>query len=137
MDCIAGRKTVGEITGDILVNGHVKEQATWSRVVGYCEQMVRGHCQAAACRELAACLLQPTAALSLLGQVLALRRLQDIHTPAQTVVEALWFSARLRLPRETTDEEVRGCKGTMPHAHRRARAAAAMRTCRPRPMWMR
>jgi hypothetical protein len=33
------RKTVGEITGDILVNGHPKDQKTWARVVGYCEQV--------------------------------------------------------------------------------------------------
>mmetsp|Transcript_17709 Transcript_17709/g.49550 ORF Transcript_17709/g.49550 Transcript_17709/m.49550 type:complete len:1558 (-) Transcript_17709:317-4990(-) len=39
MDVIAGRKTVGRITGDIVVNGHPKEQATWARVCGYCEQM--------------------------------------------------------------------------------------------------
>jgi len=38
MDVIAGRKTQGEITGDILVNGHPKDQKTWSRVVGYVEQ---------------------------------------------------------------------------------------------------
>lgn len=39
MDVIAGRKTQGEITGDILVNGYPKDQKTWSRVVGYVEQM--------------------------------------------------------------------------------------------------
>lgn len=38
MDCILGRKTVGLIRGDILVNGHPKDQATWSRVAGYVEQ---------------------------------------------------------------------------------------------------
>ena len=26
------------MTGQILVNGHPKDQRTWSRVVGYCEQ---------------------------------------------------------------------------------------------------
>ena len=35
MDCVAGRKTVGEVRGEITVNGHPKEQATWSRVMGY------------------------------------------------------------------------------------------------------
>lgn len=39
MDVIAGRKTQGEITGEILVNGHPKDQTTWARVVGYVEQM--------------------------------------------------------------------------------------------------
>ena len=39
MDVIAGRKTQGKITGDILVNGYPKDQKTWSRVVGYVEQM--------------------------------------------------------------------------------------------------
>ncbi len=29
MDCIAGRKTVGLIKGDILVNGHPKDQGSW------------------------------------------------------------------------------------------------------------
>lgn len=36
MDVVLGRKTVGFIRGDIFVNGHPKEQATWSRVCG-CE----------------------------------------------------------------------------------------------------
>ncbi|KAG2439064.1 hypothetical protein HYH02_006591 [Chlamydomonas schloesseri] len=61
MDVIAGRKTVGEITGNIWVNGHPKDQASWARSSGYVEQM-------------------------------------DIHSPATTVLEALMFSARLRLP---------------------------------------
>ena len=39
MDVIAGRKTQGEIRGDILVNGFPKVQETWARVVGYVEQM--------------------------------------------------------------------------------------------------
>ncbi len=34
MDVVAGRKTQGTVRGDIRVNGHVKDQATWSRVVG-------------------------------------------------------------------------------------------------------
>ncbi len=61
---------VGEVRGDILVNGHAKEQHTWSRVVGYCEQ-------------------------------------NDIHTPLQTVKEALLFSARLRLPATVSHDKVR------------------------------
>lgn len=39
MDVVAGRKTQGIIRGDILVNGHPKQQEVWSRVVGYVEQM--------------------------------------------------------------------------------------------------
>ena len=39
MDVIAGRGTQGASQGDILVNGHPKDQRTWSRVVGYVEQM--------------------------------------------------------------------------------------------------
>ncbi|MEW5311977.1 MAG: hypothetical protein WDW38_003643 [Sanguina aurantia] len=70
MDVIAGRKTVGRISGDIHVNGHLKEQRAWSRAMGYVEQM-------------------------------------DIHTPAATVIEALVFSARLRLPRAVTDAQVK------------------------------
>ncbi|GAB4819215.1 hypothetical protein N2152v2_006261 [Parachlorella kessleri] len=38
MDVICGRKTVGVVRGDIYVNGHPKQQETWSRVVGYVEQ---------------------------------------------------------------------------------------------------
>ena len=38
MDVLAGRKTQGVITGEVLINGHAKEQTTWSRVVGYVEQ---------------------------------------------------------------------------------------------------
>lgn len=38
MDVIAGRKTQGEIRGEILVNGFPKDQRTWARVVGYVEQ---------------------------------------------------------------------------------------------------
>lgn len=32
----------------------------------------------------------------------------DVHTPAQTVQEALWFSGRLRLGTEVSDEQVGG-----------------------------
>lgn len=39
MDVIAGRKTVGRITGDILVNGKPKSQNSWARQVGYVEQV--------------------------------------------------------------------------------------------------
>jgi hypothetical protein len=38
MDVIAGRKTVGRISGDILVNGQPKDQKQWARVCGYVEQ---------------------------------------------------------------------------------------------------
>ena len=38
MDCLLGRKTVGLLRGDILVNGYPKEQASWARVCGYVEQ---------------------------------------------------------------------------------------------------
>ena len=38
MDVLCGRKTVGEVQGDIWVNGHPKQQESWSRVVGYVEQ---------------------------------------------------------------------------------------------------
>lgn len=34
MDVICGRKTQGLIRGEMLVNGHPKQQQTWSRVVG-------------------------------------------------------------------------------------------------------
>jgi ABC-type multidrug transport system ATPase subunit len=31
----------------------------------------------------------------------------DVHTPAQTVLEALWFSGRLRLGPKVSDSQVR------------------------------
>ncbi len=70
MDVIAGRKTVGDVQGSIMVNGHPKDQRSWSRVVGYEEQA-------------------------------------DVHSPGATAEEALWFSARLRLPQSVSDEQVR------------------------------
>mmetsp|Transcript_4643 Transcript_4643/g.13342 ORF Transcript_4643/g.13342 Transcript_4643/m.13342 type:complete len:1521 (-) Transcript_4643:659-5221(-) len=70
MDVVAGRKTQGDITGDILVNGHPKVQATWSRAIGYVEQT-------------------------------------DIHSAATTVQEALFFSARMRLPAGNSDQQIR------------------------------
>lgn len=39
MDVIAGRKTGGSIGGSIYVNGRLKEQKSFSRIVGYVEQM--------------------------------------------------------------------------------------------------
>lgn len=39
MDVIAGRKTVGRITGEIFVNGKPKDQNSWSRMMGYVEQV--------------------------------------------------------------------------------------------------
>jgi ABC-type transport system involved in cytochrome bd biosynthesis fused ATPase/permease subunit len=38
MDVLAGRKTAGRVTGDIRINGHPKEQATFTRISGYVEQ---------------------------------------------------------------------------------------------------
>ncbi|KAG6436108.1 hypothetical protein SASPL_100991 [Salvia splendens] len=38
MDVLAGRKTGGYIEGDIHVSGYVKNQETFARVSGYCEQ---------------------------------------------------------------------------------------------------
>jgi hypothetical protein len=38
MDVIAGRKTAGKITGEILVNGQQQDLKTFSRVAGYVEQ---------------------------------------------------------------------------------------------------
>ncbi|MFS8007348.1 putative ABC-type sulfate transporter [Helianthus anomalus] len=38
MDVLAGRKTGGSIQGNIFVSGHPKNQATFARVSGYCEQ---------------------------------------------------------------------------------------------------
>ncbi len=36
---LAGRKSSGYITGHILVNGRPKEQGSFARQAGYCEQL--------------------------------------------------------------------------------------------------
>ncbi|CAM6091822.1 unnamed protein product [Calypogeia fissa] len=38
MDVLAGRKTRGYIEGEILISGYPKQQATFARIAGYCEQ---------------------------------------------------------------------------------------------------
>lgn len=38
MDVLAGRKTGGYIEGDITISGYPKEQETFARISGYCEQ---------------------------------------------------------------------------------------------------
>ena len=38
LDVLAGRKSTGVVTGDVCVNGHPKEQATFCRMSGYVEQ---------------------------------------------------------------------------------------------------
>lgn len=38
MDVLAGRKTGGYIEGAITISGHPKNQQTFARIAGYCEQ---------------------------------------------------------------------------------------------------
>lgn len=38
MDVLAGRKTGGYIEGSICISGYPKNQATFARISGYCEQ---------------------------------------------------------------------------------------------------
>lgn len=38
MDVLAGRKTAGKMTGQILLNGYPKDNATFNRLCGYVEQ---------------------------------------------------------------------------------------------------
>lgn len=38
MDVLAGRKTGGYIEGNISISGYPKNQATFARISGYCEQ---------------------------------------------------------------------------------------------------
>ena len=38
MDVLAGRKTGGYIEGTISISGYPKQQATFARIAGYCEQ---------------------------------------------------------------------------------------------------
>ncbi|KUI69206.1 ABC transporter G family member 11 [Cytospora mali] len=70
LDVLAGRKNIGVIGGDILVDG-VKPGKEFQRSTSYAEQL-------------------------------------DMHDPSQTVREALRFSADLRQPIETPQEEKYG-----------------------------
>ncbi|CAM6107413.1 unnamed protein product [Calypogeia fissa] len=38
MDVLAGRKTRGYVEGDIFISGYPKQQSTFTRIAGYCEQ---------------------------------------------------------------------------------------------------
>lgn len=38
MDVLSGRKTGGTIEGDIRISGYPKQQKTFARISGYCEQ---------------------------------------------------------------------------------------------------
>ena len=38
MDVLAGRKTGGYIEGEIMISGYPKNQETFARISGYCEQ---------------------------------------------------------------------------------------------------
>ena len=38
LDVLAGYKTGGEITGEILISGRPKDAATWKKIAGYAEQ---------------------------------------------------------------------------------------------------
>lgn len=38
MDVLSGRKTGGTIEGDIRISGYTKQQKTFARISGYCEQ---------------------------------------------------------------------------------------------------
>ena len=38
MDVLAGRKTEGSIEGSISISGYPKNQSTFARISGYCEQ---------------------------------------------------------------------------------------------------
>jgi ABC-type multidrug transport system ATPase subunit len=38
MDVLAGRKTTGYIEGNIWISGYPKNQETFARIAGYCEQ---------------------------------------------------------------------------------------------------
>lgn len=38
MDVLAGRKTGGYIEGDVRISGYPKNQETFARISGYCEQ---------------------------------------------------------------------------------------------------
>lgn len=38
LDVLAGRKNIGHIQGDMRISGYPKNQVTFTRVLGYCEQ---------------------------------------------------------------------------------------------------
>jgi len=39
MDVIAGYKTGGAISGDIMIDGRPKNDAVWKKIAGYAEQV--------------------------------------------------------------------------------------------------
>lgn len=100
MDVLAGRKTVGRITGDVKVNGFPKEQATFAAIAG-CEL----------CNLFGACTKRNSPFVSLVMHACPMTRYEyadveqtDIHMPRTTVREALQVSGTLRL-KDTTREK--------------------------------
>jgi hypothetical protein len=143
MDVVAGRKTVGEVQGEIFVNGHPKDQRSWSRTVGYVEQvggrswllLCTSRCGRRAgqasqrrltwtlqCKALAGA---ERSGCGSIDSAVPCAAQADIHSPGATVQEALWFSARLRLPQSVSDEQV----GLAAAARCQGRAGAR-RSCR-------
>ena len=108
MDVLAGRKTVGKITGDVRVNGHPKEQSTFAAIAG-CEFInlrwpaatIRPQPIMAAARCLILCCMSH-AQLWIGTHVSSPSspadvEQTDIHMPRTTVREALQVSGVLRL----------------------------------------
>ena len=119
MDVLAGRKTQGITQGELLVNGHSKQQETWARVVGYVEQARTARTAHTSWPTTAAWLqtmhdawapvVTSTAAacaaktLFQCGESRGASGLQvDIHSAGLTVEESLRFSAGLRLTEDIT-----------------------------------
>ena len=112
MDVIAGRKTSGKITGQILINGHPQAFPSFNRLMGYCEQVRqprhRIHDNMSSHEDQESARVGLTC-VSLFGFLLSLLCVQtDTHIAMHTVREAVDFSAKLRLPSEVSAEERRG-----------------------------
>ena len=104
MDVLADRKTAGRMEGDVRVNGHPKEAASFARVMGYCEQF-DVHSGGATVREAVT-----TSAI--------LRLSRDID--AEQVRAAIWFQQQQALERSAAwGAEWRGgcARCSMAHAH--------------------
>jgi len=106
-DVLCGRKTVGEVQGDIFVNGYPKDQVRGGWVVGGTNRLCARRIGAAyrTARHQAHTPNNPPTkrAQASWARVVGYVEQQDIHTAATTVAETLWFSARLRLPPSVSD----------------------------------
>ncbi|KAM0938291.1 putative ABC transporter, P-loop containing nucleoside triphosphate hydrolase [Dioscorea sansibarensis] len=88
MDVLAGRKTSGYIEGDIRISGYTKNQATFARISGYCEQNDVRSSQVTVMESLIY-----LAFLRLPNELSKEVKMNDVHSSQVTVMESLIYSA--------------------------------------------